>query len=106
MGGQSQSKRSIGAYEDMTIRLDGEIEGYFANFSPTEREILVAISSDKTQASEIARDARKRLTNISKELRMLINYGVIERPMVGRYKISDPVFSDWIRKRFNPSSDD
>ena len=105
-GGTVTKQQIDRAYEDMIIRLDGEFESYFANFSPTEREILVAISSDKTRASEIARDARKRLTNISKELRMLINYGVIERPMVGRYKISDPVFSDWIRKRFNPSSDD
>src|SRR5207244_10122619 len=48
-GGTVTKQQIDRAYEDMTIRLDGEFEGYFANFSPTEREILVAISSDKTR---------------------------------------------------------
>jgi len=89
------------AYEDMILGLDGEFENYFKTFSPTEREILVAISREKSKASEIAREARKQVQNISKELRMLVNYSVIEKPMTGQYRIADPVFSDWLNRRFS-----
>jgi len=52
------------------------------------------------KASEIAREARKQIQNISKALRMLVNYGVMEKPMTGVYRIADPVFSDWLKRRF------
>jgi AAA+ ATPase superfamily predicted ATPase len=87
-------------YEDMLIGLDGEFETYFSSFSPMEREILIALSTGITKPSEIAREIRKPLVNISKTLKLLMNCGVIERPMMGHYKMSDPVFYDWLNRRF------
>lgn len=88
------------AYEDMLLSLDGEFENYFATFSPLEREILVALAVGSIQSSEIAREVRKPIFNISKTLATLMNYGIIERPMKGQYRITDPVFADWLRQRF------
>ncbi len=91
------------SYEDMLLSLDGEFQNYFATFSPTEREILAAIASGKSKASEIAREARKQIFNISKDLGKLSNYGIIERPSTGQYRMTDPVFTDWLSRRFRSS---
>jgi AAA+ ATPase superfamily predicted ATPase len=99
-GGTINEEQIKKSYEDMLLSLDGEFETYFATLSPTEREILVAMASGKNRASEIAREARKEIHNMSKDLGMLLNYGIIERPMVGQYRMSDPVFSDWLQRRF------
>lgn len=101
-GGSISSTQINKSYEGMLLSLDGEFESYFRTFSPTEREILVAIAGGKNRASEIAREARKRIFNISKELGVLLNYGVIERPMLGQYRMTDPVFSDLLNRRFRP----
>ena len=29
-----------------------------------------------------------------------MNYSVIEKPMKGQYRITDPVFADWLNRRF------
>lgn len=91
------------AYRDMIQTLDGEFENYFVTFSPLEREILISLSIGKKQANEIAREVRNKLQNISKTLTRLVNYGVVERPLTGRYRLADAVFSDWLRKRFSTS---
>ncbi len=88
------------AYENIVISLDGEFDNYFKFLSPLEREILVALANGKIKPSEVARDVRKPLANISKTLLLLVNYGIIERPMIGQYRISDPVFCDWLIRRF------
>jgi AAA+ ATPase superfamily predicted ATPase len=88
------------AYENIVIGLDGEFDNYFKFLSPLEREILVALANGKIKPSEVAREVRKPLANISKTLLMLVNYGIIERPMIGQYRISDPVFCDWLIRRF------
>lgn len=101
--GGSLTEEGVGrAYEDMVLGLDGEFENYFSTFSPLEREILVALATGKIQPSEVAREVRKPIFNISKTLTMLMNYGVIERPMKGQYRITDPVFADWLNRRFKP----
>jgi AAA+ ATPase superfamily predicted ATPase len=87
-------------YEDMVVGLDGEFDNYFSGFSPLEREILVALATGKIQPSEVARDVRKPIFNITKALTALMNYGIIERPMKGQYRITDPVFADWLSRRF------
>jgi uncharacterized protein len=88
------------AYEDMVVSLDGEFDNYFSNFSPLEREILVALAIGKIQPSEVARAVRKPLVNISKTLTTLMNYSIIEKPMKGQYRITDPIFADWLNRRF------
>lgn len=92
------------AYEDMVLGLDGEFENYLAAFSPLEREILAALALGRVQPSEVAREVRRPIFNISKTLATLVNYGIIERPAKGRYRISDPVFSDWLGRRFKGST--
>jgi AAA+ ATPase superfamily predicted ATPase len=92
------------AYEGMVISLDGEFDNYFSMFSPLEREILVALANGRIRPSEVAREVRKPLANISKTLTMLVNYGTIEKPMAGQYRISDPVFCDWLIRRFKTIS--
>ncbi len=88
------------AYEDMVVSLDGEFDNYFRNFSPLEREILVALATGSIQPSEVARAVRKPIFNISKTLTKLMNYSIIEKPMKGQYRITDPVFADWLNRRF------
>jgi AAA+ ATPase superfamily predicted ATPase len=90
------------AYENIVLALDGEFENYFATFSPLDKELLIAIGSGKIRASEIAREVRKPLANISKNLTLLLNYGVVERPLEGQYRMTDPVFNDWLRRRYSP----
>jgi len=90
------------AYEDMIVSLDGEFENYFAIFSPLEREILLALATGSIQPSEVAREVRKPIFNISKTLITLMNFGVIERPMKGQYRMIDPIFADWLNRRFKP----
>jgi len=101
-GGSITEEQVDGAYEDMIVSLDGEFENYFSNFSPLEREILVALAIGKIQPSEVAREVRKPIFNISKTLTTLMNYGIIEKPMKGQYRITDPVFTDWLNRRFRP----
>ena len=99
-GGTVLEERVGKAYEDMILGLDGEFENYFGTFSPLEREILAALAIGKIQPSEVAREVRKPIFNISKTLTTLMNYGIIERPMKGQYRITDPVFADWLNRRF------
>ncbi|MCJ7761174.1 ATP-binding protein [Candidatus Bathyarchaeota archaeon] len=101
-GGSITEEQVDGAYEDIVVSLDGEFENYFSNFSPLEREILVALAIGKIQPSEVAREVRKPIFNISKTLTTLMNYGIIEKPMKGQYRITDPVFTDWLNRRFRP----
>jgi hypothetical protein len=99
-GGTVSEDKVKEAYEDMVLSLDGEFENYFSNFSPLERELLVALASGKIQPSEVAREVRKPIYNVSKTLTRLINYGIVEKPLKGQYRISDPVFVDWLNQRF------
>jgi predicted transcriptional regulator len=86
------------------LTLDGEFENYFVSFSPLEREVLVALGTGSIQPSEVAREVRKPIFNISKTLTTLINYGIIERPMKGQYRLADPVFADWLSRRFKKAT--
>ena len=90
------------AYDDMILSLDGEFENYFATFSPLEREILLALASGSMKVSEVAREVRRPIFNIPKTLTSLMNQGTIERPMKGQYRLADPVFGDWLNRRFKP----
>ncbi|MBI2183429.1 MAG: ATP-binding protein [Thaumarchaeota archaeon] len=101
-GGSITEEEIDRAYGDMILSLDGEFENYFAIFSPLEREILVALATGRIQPSGIAREVRKPIFNISKTLATLMNYMIIERPMKGQYRITDPVFADWLNNRFKP----
>lgn len=103
-GGSLTEAKVNEVYEHMLIGLDGEFETYFGSFSPVEREILIALAIGMKRPSEIAREVGKPMENISKTLKLLLNCGVIERPRTGYYKMSDPVFYDWMNRRFKTFS--
>jgi AAA+ ATPase superfamily predicted ATPase len=105
-GGSINEERIDKAYEDMVLSLDGEFENYFAALSPLEREILLALATGSIQPSQVAREVRKPIFNISKTLTTLMNYGIIERPMKAQYRIADPVFADWLNRRFKPMQEE
>ncbi|MDG6939165.1 MAG: hypothetical protein JRN39_02030 [Nitrososphaerota archaeon] len=94
------------AYHEMIRSLDGDFGNYFAAFSPLEREILIALATGKRRANEVATEVRNDMANISKTLKRLVNYGVIERPLIGQYKLSDAVFCGWLKERYGTSLDD
>jgi len=102
--GSISEKLVDNVYEHVILTLDGEFENYFVSFSPLEREVLVALGTGSIQPSEVAREVRKPIFNISKTLTTLMNYGIIERPMKGQYRLADPVFGDWLTRRFKPLS--
>ncbi len=102
--GSISEKLVDNVYEHVILTLDGEFENYFVSFSPLEREVLVALGTGSIQPSEVAREVRKPIFNISKTLTTLMNYGMIERPMKGHYRLADPVFADWLTRRFKPLS--
>jgi DNA-binding transcriptional ArsR family regulator len=102
-GGTIEGYHISAAYENTILSLNGEFENYFTTFSPLDKEILIALAIGRIRASEIAREVRKSLPNISKNLTILKNYGIIERPLEGQYRITDPIFADWIRRRFSSS---
>ena len=89
------------AYHDMIQTLDGEFENYFTTFSPLEKEILISLAIGKKRAHEIAKEVRNEMQNISKTLTRLVNYGVVDKPLVGQYRLADGVFSDWLKRRFS-----
>lgn len=99
-GGPISEDAVVKAYEGIVIGLDGEFDNYFSIFSPMEREILVALANGRIRPTEVARGGQKGIGQHSKTLTMLVNYGTIEKPMTGQYGIADPVFCDWLIRRF------
>lgn len=106
MIGISQERSSLGkediknAYEEMIQQLDGEFSNYFTGFSDFEREVLIALAHGRTNPSSIAREIRKPITSIPQIVARLINHGIAEKHTKGHYRISDFVFSDWVRRRY------
>jgi predicted transcriptional regulator len=84
----------------MIQQLDGEFSTYFKSFTDFEKEILIALAHGKTNPSSIAREIRKPISSLPQILNRLMKHGVIEKYVKGRYKISDPVFSDWLAQRY------
>jgi len=104
--GLSQGKSSLdeqdvkNAYEEMIQQLDGEFSTYFKNFADFEKEVLIALAHGKTNPSAIARETRKPISSLPQILNRLMNHGIAEKYVEGRYRISDPVFSDWLAQRY------
>lgn len=89
------------AYSEMLLKLDAEFSSNFATFSDLEREILIALANSKESPSDIATEVRKPSANLSKTLSRLVNADVVEKYLEGKYRISDPVFSDWLSRRYH-----
>jgi AAA+ ATPase superfamily predicted ATPase len=104
--GLSQGKSSLGeqdvknAYDEMIQQLDGEFNNYFKSFTDFEKEVLIALAHGKTNPSSVAREIRKPISSLPQILNRLMNHGVVEKYVKGRYRISDPVFFDWLAQRY------
>lgn len=88
------------AYDEMIQSLDGEFSTYFKCFTDFEKEILTALAHGKTNPSLMAQETRKPISSLPQILHRLINHGIVEKYVEGRYRISDPVFSDWLSRRY------
>ena len=88
------------AYNEMIQTLDGEFSTYFKCFTDFEKEALIALAHGKTSPSLMAQETRKPISSLPQILHRLINHGIVEKYIEGRYRISDPVFSDWLSRRY------
>jgi AAA+ ATPase superfamily predicted ATPase len=110
--GISQGKSSLGkqdvkdAYDEMIQLLDGEFSTYFKSFTDFEKEVLIALSHGKTNPSSMAQEIRKPISSLPQILHRLMSHGIVEKYVEGRYRISDPVFSDWLSQRYPPMAGD
>jgi hypothetical protein len=80
--------------------LDGEFSTYFKSFTDFEKEVLIALSHGKTNPSSMAQEIRKPISSLPQILHRLMSHGIVEKYVEGRYRISDPVFSDWLSQRY------
>ncbi len=88
------------AYNNMLLSLTSEFEALLRELSPLEREVMIAVAIGKSRTSQIAREVRKPITNISKTLATLVSYGLLEKISEGQFRQADPVLADWLRNRF------
>lgn len=104
--GISQGKSSLdkqdvkNAYDEMIQLLDGEFSTYFKSFTDFEKEVLIALAHGKTNPSSMAQETRKPISSLPQILHRLMSHGIVEKYLEGRYRISDPVFSDWLSQRY------
>ena len=100
-GSNTLEKQDVdAAYNEMIQSLDGEFSTYFSCFADLEKEILIALAHGNTNPSLIAQETRKPISSLPQILHRLINHGIVEKYIEGRYRISDPVFSDWLSRRY------
>jgi hypothetical protein len=104
--GISQGKSSLdkqdvkNAYDEMIQLLDGEFSTYFKSFTDFEKEAVIALAHGKTNPSSMAQETRKPISSLPQILHRLMSHGIVEKYLEGRYRISDPVFSDWLSQRY------
>lgn len=73
----------------------------FYRLPDKERATLRAMTEiDGGKLSEISRKLEEGANVVSKYLEHLILKGIVERERRGVYKITDPVFGDWLKRRF------
>jgi AAA+ ATPase superfamily predicted ATPase len=87
-------------YEEMLTQLDGEFTTYFVTFSDFEKDTLIALAKGNNSPSSIATEIRKPLSSIPQILIRLLNADVAEKYKEASYRIADPVFSDWLARRY------
>lgn len=88
------------AYADMLGQISPDFEAQFSGLSCREREVLIALSRSKSGAASISRAARAPQTSIPRALGRLISKDLVAKQAEHRYRITDPVFADWIVRRY------
>ena len=88
------------AYSEMLIQVRPDFEAQFANLSPMEREVLVAIARSRNGAASISKAIRGPMTSIPRVIDRLAYKDLVKKHIEHRYRITDPVFADWILGRY------
>lgn len=88
------------AYDEALQSLDGEFSTYFKCFADFEKEVLIALAHGNTIPSLVAQETRKPISSLPQILHRLMNHGIVEKYVEGRYRVSDPLFSDWLSRRY------
>lgn len=88
------------AYSELLLQLDPDFNAHFDTYSDLEKEILIALAGGLDTPATIAREIRKPLSSLPKTITRLINQNIIERPREGKYRITDPIFADWLNQRY------
>ena len=88
------------AYSDMLAQIGPDFEAQFRSLSRGEREVLIALARSRSGIASISRATRSPPTSIPRTLGRLISKDLVEKRVEHRYAITDPVFSDWIAKRY------
>ncbi len=69
--------------------------------APKERLIVVTLSTkDFTSYSEIQDDLSGEISNIGTFLKSLEEKAVVEKSKGGEYTIADPIFKEWVKRRY------
>ncbi len=89
------------AYSEMILKLDPDFSNHFGTFSDLEKEILIALSGGFDNPAKIAAEIRKPASTLPKTLMRLMNQDIVERYRDGRYRLTDPIFSDWLSRRYS-----
>ena len=88
------------AYAGMLGQVSPDFEAQFNSLSCREREVLIALSRSKSGAASISRAARAPQTSIPRALGRLISKDLVVKHTEHSYRITDPVFADWIVQRY------
>ncbi len=73
----------------------------FNNLSPKERRILITIANGFKRLSNISKESGMNPSIIGKFLVYLEEKGFVERTEKGIYAIEDPIFEEWLAKKFS-----
>ncbi|HEX9845811.1 MAG TPA: ATP-binding protein [Candidatus Nitrosotenuis sp.] len=88
------------AYSEMILQLDPDFNNNFSTFSPLEKEILIALATGSKSPAEISSEIRKPMSTLPKTLTRLMNQDVVEKYQEAKYRITDPILSDWLNRRY------
>lgn len=73
----------------------------FQSMSPKEQEVIIAMAKENLHTpTEISKKIREYPPSVSRYIGYLREKGVIEKKGKGFYFINDPVFTMWVRRRY------
>ena len=106
MGCVEKDKRAVNlsdiekAYSDMLAQIEPDFEAQFRGLARGEREVLIALARSRRGIASISRATRSPPTSIPRTIGRLISKDLVKKQAEHRYAITDPVFADWIAKRY------
>ena len=92
----------LNAYEEIFVTLDPTFNLVFAKLSENSKtysDILIS-TAKYDRPSRIAKDAGLAATSLPYYMSYLINLGIVKKKEPGRYGLIDPIFREWIVRKF------